>query len=111
MIASSMDAANPPRHPDAELLALRETLETAWAVERRIDARPANDDEVNAAVDATSEIAERIAALPATTLEGLRVKALAVMWCGHDDIGLETFGDTTDLRIAGAIVRDLLRVG
>jgi hypothetical protein len=96
-------------HPDAELLRLGRELEEAWARERATVRPAASDDEVNAVFNVASEIVGEIEALPATTLEGLRVKTRALSWC-HDGEGIDFRDeqDTTDLKLANGIVRDLL---
>jgi hypothetical protein len=51
---------------------------------------------------------EKIESLPATTLDGLRIKAQAVQAIYYD--GVIEFGDdaTADLRIAASVLRNLL---
>jgi hypothetical protein len=55
-------------------------------------------------------IVERIVAAPATTIEGLRIKAKALSWCyAFEPIDLTAeFGDTANVRVLASIVRDLL---
>ena len=105
-------AAEP--HPDAELLRLGRELDAAWAHERATYARMKGsyskeaDRITQAAMLATGEIVDRIEELPATTLDGFKVKARAVSWCydgGEVDLG---FQGTTDERLANAIIRELL---
>jgi hypothetical protein len=55
-------------------------------------------------------IANEIEDVPAATMEGLKVKALALAWCySGDNEELEEFpdGHTTDYRLVRSIVRDL----
>jgi hypothetical protein len=100
--------------PDAELIALEKELDEAWANERAVYAETKNDNSEEAdarcadAFEGTSDIVEKIDALPATTMDGLRVKAKCVEWCCAGDPKGITFGDTTDVRIAAQIVRLLL---
>jgi hypothetical protein len=44
----------------------------------------------------------------ATKLDGLRVKAIAVLWCHGGDMDFKFGEETTDARLAQSIVRDLL---
>src|SRR5262249_48604991 len=65
-------------HPDAELLALGREFDAAHETETRLwNAAHAvlDEDAAEAARNCTLEIVEEIAALPARTLDGLRVKA------------------------------------
>jgi hypothetical protein len=70
-----------PSHADAELLRLYGELKTAWATERAIISAGGDDDEVNAAIDISSTIVDKICKCHAVTMEGIRVKASAVH-CG-----------------------------
>ncbi|WP_159717758.1 hypothetical protein [Geminicoccus flavidas] len=81
-----------PRHPDAELLRLRDALEQAWEAEEATYARNARpdfvqaiEDENQAAFEKVLAIAERMIDLPATTLEGLLAKATAIAWLKRDE--------------------------
>ena len=58
---------------------------------------------------ATGAIVDKIEAMPAATLDGLRVKARAVAWCHQGEERIE-FADrpTKDLRLARSIIEDLL---
>jgi len=96
--------------PDAELIALGERLRVAYAAERAASARGASDEEVDAAMDACSEIVEAIVARPATTFAGLQVKGLAIAWCCNDEPFGE-FGDTTDRRVVASLLADLQAMG
>lgn len=58
-------------------------------------------------VETCGEIVDRIERAPATTLEGLRVKARAVAWCRSEEDGLE-LGDTLDMCIASQILDTLI---
>lgn len=94
-------------HPDADLLALGREFDLAMAAERLIPP-DADDDEINAATERGGVITRAILALPAKTLDGLRIKARAVEWCACEIPGPDYFGDTTDCQLAASIVRDLL---
>lgn len=99
---------------DAELLALGHEFEAAWANERRVAAIAETDAECKAAWAPTAALVDRIIAMPAFTLPGLKVKARAMLWCGYelDEVGPEMFSSsTTDFHLAGSIIRDLLTMG
>lgn len=107
---------NPPPgparpHADAALLALGRAFDAAWAAERAL---PGNtpDATADAAHGAVRRIVERILVHPAATVDGLAVKARVLLWCGYQshEVGPDLFGDTLDLRIAGAVLRDLLHL-
>ncbi len=101
-------------HPDAALLELGRRLDLAWAAEHAAQSTCSEEDEgdqeFEAFVDATGAIVGEIEALPATTLEGLRVKAVALHWCRGGDLPLSWGAETTDERLAESIVNDLLRL-
>lgn len=56
--------------------------------------------------EAVSSKAKRIAGMKAATLDGLRLKARALMWCNEELDFMD--GNTTDERLARGIVHDLL---
>jgi hypothetical protein len=59
--------------------------------------------------DATGAIVDRMIPMTARTLEGIRVKARAVLWCrgdGSEPPDLTCY--TTEERLGDSIVRDLL---
>ena len=102
---------------DAGLLALGREMERLWIAEvtslaaHRSSQTPESEAASDAASEATSAIVERIADLPARTPEGLRVKARAVAWCNALEGGtfdIEYGGETTDIRLAMSMVRDIL---
>jgi hypothetical protein len=75
-----------PRHMDFRLLKERAALDKAWLVEvtalirhRRLGT-PEAEAAAEAARAATSVVVQRIDALKASTLDGLRVKARADLW-------------------------------
>ncbi|MGF3026941.1 hypothetical protein ACQVP2_29505 [Methylobacterium aquaticum] len=74
-VQASAPPASAPAHPDAALLALGLPFLAAWRDEGAADPTP--DGVSSEAQVRCSALADRIAALPATTLEGLGVKALA----------------------------------
>jgi len=107
--------ASAPASADAALIALGEELETAWAAEIAAYAQYRGDFSLeheaitDAAYEATKAVILRIEAVPASTMEGLRVKARAVQWCyDADPVDLAVDQSTTDLRLANSIIRDLL---
>src|SRR4051812_31035602 len=98
---------------DAELLHLGAELERAWTHEKAADAL------WEPAYRAACGIFTQIEQSPATTLDGLRVKALAAHWCVNgDEFTPDIFqvvphgsGPTTDIRLAASVLRDLLAIG
>lgn len=92
---------------DADLVRLGEQLRTAWTLERKLEED--GSDGFEAAFEVCTRIVNEIEQYTATTMEGLRTKALAVLWCHSGDMTLE-FGTTrtTDIRLAESIVRDLI---
>lgn len=118
----SDDPAHPGArvHPDAELVRLGRLLDAAWADERdaleaaRRSKDAATDALWEAACDRTGLVVDAIEAMAATTVDGLKAKARACLWCHNG----EPFGDasfdeqaTTDVRLAAGILRDLLAIG
>ena len=102
---------------DAELMSLAGELRIEWARMRAFfveNPHPA-DDVSEAAMDRCSDVVHKIERIPARSIAGLQVKALAISYCLSDDVGssdecvvgLEE-GDTTDIRLTISIVRDLL---
>jgi hypothetical protein len=72
-----------------------------------------SDAEFSLHVETSSEVVERILAEPALTLNDLRVKARAYLWCwsgAKDDcIGiLDEKAKTKDKKVVVSILRDLL---
>lgn len=110
----------PRVHPDAELLRLGAELDAVWKKERAawdsID--QSNQDDIDAKrglaeqhYKEASSVVSQIWQLPATTLEGLRTKAMAVAWChGSDEVKLCSGDSHSDLGFADAIVKDLLAI-
>jgi len=94
-----------PINQDAELLKLGEDLRIAWLRER-VMVNETDGDAFEAACAASAEIVRRVEAIKATTLAGLRVKALAVLWCRVGDVP----GETTDERLVGQIISTLLDI-
>lgn len=94
--------------PDAELLALGRELREAYAIEKVETEAATTDEELYAATARTAGLCAKILQLPARTLEGLRVKAVAIDVCqaGFDGLG----EDTTDVRLATSLVEDLLEI-
>ena len=102
---------------DSALLTLGREMERMWIAEVtalaacRSNRTQESEADADAAFDATSAIVDRIAALPARTPEGLRVKARAVAWCNALEGGtfdIEYGEETTDVRLAMSMVRDIL---
>jgi hypothetical protein len=104
-------------HPDAGLLRLGVEFVAAWNLEKAEwaalppDALDEDCASVNAAAAITKEIVGRLRLLPATTLTGLRIKAMAFCWCrGEGWITDEIIEEewTTDWRVALSLIRDIL---
>ncbi|MCH2393211.1 hypothetical protein [Oceanibaculum sp.] len=111
----SLQADGPP--PDHALLDLGERLLDYWRLQNEVLARTKDDTskeadrEAERAIDLVSGIVEKIARTPATTLEGFRVKALALRWCHNAaEIAEDTLMEEpcTDMRLAALIARDIL---
>jgi hypothetical protein len=83
MIDPSLAAAEESALSDGELLSLAGEFHAAWAIEKQVEL----DDEVAfvAARERTALVVQAIATLPATTLAGLRVKAVVALWFQADD--------------------------
>lgn len=99
----------PATDADAALVCLGAELEGAWVAQDAIE--EAGGDGFDEAYAISLAIVRRIEALPALTLAGLRVKARVVEWChSGEPIAVDSFeaGDTADMRMVAAIIRDLL---
>jgi hypothetical protein len=103
--APVLTAAAAVSHPDAELIGLGRQFEEITAT---LDREIAGADDDLPALDRLAVVEPRILATPATTMEGMRVKARAACWALGGD--LQPTGLTTDVRIARSIVRDLIRL-
>lgn len=89
---------------DALLLSLGAELDQAIAAEEAAD-----DDDFRAAAEISRTIVRQIMPIPATSLEGLRVKAKAYRWAHPDEFDDAIEPDQyTDTGIARSIVKDLL---
>ena len=80
-----------PQHPDAGLLHECEALDSAWRyevatllVQKRLNT-PEADAIAEAARAASAQIARRIEAARAMTLDGLKAKARAILWSRHGE--------------------------
>ena len=92
---------------DAKLIALGRTFD---ALATKID--QAIDHGLNIAMDVLEQfgrVEAEIVVSPATTVEGLRVKARAACWALLGDLD-PTDEATTDRKMAVSIVRDLIRL-
>jgi hypothetical protein len=103
--------AEPTGIPDAELIRLGEILKITWAAERELAAsgaisNPSNDELFDKVHDASAKVVDYISSIPARSIEGLRVKSLAVSWCCSGD-EFEIGGDSTDTRLAAQICNEL----
>lgn len=100
-------------NPDAMLLALKASLLEAWANERTLTSGPHSYEQFIEANDATSQIVDQIKHIRARTIEGLRVKALAVYRCHRGDVSAEYASlardeDATDVGLLWSIGLDLI---
>lgn len=108
-----------PNNPDLELMRLGERLSEAWDAELKayeaIEAKDGTEPVVDwkQAFLGSMELVEKIDARVATTLDGLRVKALACWWCTYSDPptgeGSED-QNSIDVRLAADILRGLLTI-
>jgi hypothetical protein len=97
---------------DAALIALGPEFEAAWAHEHHLEYHGSYED-FEAAIGATSALVERIRLIKATTLDGFKIKARALLWCHCGEFGglpFDATGETTDVSIAGEIIRELLAI-
>lgn len=114
--AAPLPARAEAGNPDAALLALGREFETAWENERRLAGMADMEEEWTVASEVTAALVDRIVIMPAATLEGLKVKARALLSCGYklDEFGPEMFTDispTADFRAIGSIIQDLMSMG
>ena len=87
----------------------------SWDAQRAALARDCSDEEFDALYDDGREIVLEIEAIPATTIAGLKVKALAIAWC----VGSENFAEEdakredacTYDRVTASMFRDLQAMG
>jgi hypothetical protein len=103
---------------DAELIRLGHEMDTAvarqaeaWATVGREDTDEAESIAV-AAQRHVGTIVDQIEALPATTLDGLKVKRRAIAWCWCDEpVTAEMLADhpqpAADMRILAGLLQDL----
>ncbi|HEY8126157.1 MAG TPA: hypothetical protein VIF88_12155 [Methylocystis sp.] len=109
-------------HCDAELIELDAALARAWKLQDQVEGQglpgERRDVDLEAAMASTRAIVESILAARAQTLDGLRAKCRALLWCHSGEFeGLapapgETFivSRTTDLQLRDSILRDLLEI-
>ncbi len=100
---------------DETLLHLGDELDRAWAHEKALIDSETWGDTYETAYEASRAVVSQIEQQQAHTLEGLRVKARAVMWCHQGgEMDGEPFSltenQTTDVRLAESIVLDLVGV-
>lgn len=93
---------------DSELLQLGYSLGEAWASEEQ--AYDTEDwEQAELASNLASSLVARIQGMPAHTIEGLRVKAQALVWCySGGEVQLPN-SDTTNMKLVQGIIADLLR--
>lgn len=100
--------------PDRNLLDLGRAFDEAYAAEeaeRAVCRKTGNWSSWDAAYARTESIVDLIEKEPATTMEGLCIKARCIKWCyGDDPVDLALNG-TTDVLLATQIVKALLHGG
>ena len=109
-------------HCDAELIELDAALARAWKLQDQVEGQrllgERRDGDLEAAIASARAIVESILAARAQTLDGLRAKCRALLWCHSGEFkGFapdpgETFivNRTTDLELCDLIIRDLLEI-
>lgn len=105
-------ASNAQALPEAtteEARALAADFEAAWAAELALKGLGKTDEEHDAANARTKEIAEKIAAIPSTSILMMRLKARVYMWSeGAADLeDLSPAHDTVSDPILVSLFRDL----
>ncbi|WP_018688707.1 hypothetical protein [Ahrensia kielensis] len=94
---------------DASLLDLGNQLSQAY--QQQVLNAEAPDDRYNPAYEKSWAIVSKIDCTPATTLEGLKVKAQALLWCRGGVNYVDCMGDdTTDMRLIGSILDGLHKI-
>lgn len=78
----------------------------ARAVSRELGLDKETEQE-NLAFDKICAVTRRMPLVPAATIEGLRVKAIAAAWC-HDEVEIDDPERSTDVRLLWSIIRDLV---
>jgi len=111
-VALAVPAVALAETPDADLINLGFAFDAAYSEEqaaRAIGRETGDWDKWDDAYARSGAIVRQIEAVPATTLDGLRVKARCIQWCyGDDPIDLEGTSNTMDMRLAQQIVTSLL---
>jgi hypothetical protein len=97
-------------NPDAALILLGHQLRRAWVFERSQE--NAGDAEIEKALDNTAAIADEIEQIEAKTIDGLRVKAMAVLWCHSGDYPIQLTDEpqAQDARLAQQIIHAILHM-
>ncbi len=111
--------AAPSEHPDADLIALDLTLDEAMAAEQAVWDANAGDnwteegeEHANVMMARTSAIIRQIEAVRALSIDGLKVKMKALVWCHSGRLpDLDFFcaqkSPATDVRLVMEILADL----
>jgi hypothetical protein len=100
--------------PDAELIRLGASLEANHAEVEVLEAACSLDEpevvaRLTALLEARHDMAERLAGLGATTLEGLRAKAIALLGCARLDRDGDDDWRNLDEVLGWSLARDLVR--
>ena len=117
-VERELPGAGAPDDADAELLRLGEDLEASWRGMQALEKAPPpfaaaeGNDLFEIAAEKNTKLLEAVCDAPATTLAGLRVKARAVLICHAGDWRsvVADFTKTSDFRLAGSILGDLLNL-
>lgn len=92
---------------DAELRRLGRELDEISSLQSRASD---DTDAIARLCDLGGKVVRRIANTPALTLEGLKVKARAAMWCHEGDMTDLVRAESTDLRLIAGVVTGILAV-
>jgi hypothetical protein len=98
-------------HPNNDIKALSDEFEAAWAAMDRFFANVpsgSTDEDYDRMFRPVADLANRIADMKMTTIDGLRLKARAMQWCNEEFDFME--GKTTDERLAYGLVQDVLNL-
>ena len=98
-------------HPTNDIKALSDEFEAAWSAmdqSFRDVPRGSTDEDYDRMFMPVSDLANRIADMKMTTIDGLRLKASALQWCNEEFDFMD--GKTTGERLAYGLVQGLLNL-
>jgi hypothetical protein len=107
--AAAMMARTGAPGPDDRLIDLGKQLEAARIIENKAFEVELTDEEANEAMRPSRDIVDQIEAIPARTLDGLKVKARAVDYCRTGD-DFEWDGMATDMWIIRSILHSIAAI-